>query len=341
MLTAVRTLVAWGEQEGHRGTFQVIATLCCDKHGSLIRESVLDKAPECGHGSPQDTPRAPLQEDGGHSRWHSWERLVRAQAGKILQTEGTGRWALDCPRHARAAGARGSWQLVQEREVGVRLRGSGEWGEHRITALPDRAVRGLLAWLPDWSQWTLAVLVTEQRKRCPMRHHSAVGLARPALHMSPNSGTLTAKCLCGKDCSSCFPHDHSARTAPERRATARNHHGLSQCLVPRSLIHFRGHCEVTLCPLPDSLHPTFSSSCPPPSSHNQASNDPAQLADPELDPELEHCGAIPICHILPRPQTCSPLACHPRSLLIPHLQNVLEQDRHKRLGALVLLQRYP
>lgn len=185
MLTAVRTLVAWGEREGHRGTFQVIAMLCRDKHGSLIRESVLDEAPECGHGSPQDTPRASLQEDGGHSGWRSWERLVRAQAGKILQTKGTGHWALDCPRHTRAAGGPGSWQLVQECEVGVGLRGPGEWGEHHITALPDRAVRGLLAWLPDWSQWTLAVLVTEQRKWCPMCHHSAVGLAPVPPSTSP------------------------------------------------------------------------------------------------------------------------------------------------------------
>lgn len=120
-----------------------------------------------------------------------------------------------------------------------------------------------------------------------------------------------------------FPHDHSARTAPKRTATAPNRHGQQPVSgLPRSLIHFWGHCEVTLCPLPDSLHPTFSSSRPPPSSHTQASKDPAQLADPKLDPELEHCRAV-----LPptgsSPSILSATSHHGQDLLSPCLPPTL------------------
>ena len=104
---------------------------CCDRHGALIPESVLDEAPECGPSSSQDTPRPPLHE----ARGHSGGRGGRARSGCWpVRESDDGRVGAGQPCRGdgdRAAELRGlgCWQLEQ---AGERL----GWGAHHIAALP-------------------------------------------------------------------------------------------------------------------------------------------------------------------------------------------------------------
>lgn len=174
----------------------------------------------------------------------------------------------------------------------------------------------------------------------------------PALHKSPNSGTVMAKCPRGKDWFVLLFHMTTVPGPPPKEQqqplTATDS---SQCLVSPGLsstfgVTARSLCahSPTLCTQPSAAPAHHLPHTPRPARTPHSWPTPSwtpswSTAGPSCRPRAPRRPSYP-----PHPttaKTCSPLACHPRSLLIPHLQNVLEQDRHKRLGAPVLLQRYP